>query len=398
MKYKLAILTSHPIQYQTPFFKLLAKHSKIELMVYFCWNFGVNEKAYDPEFGKMIKWDIPLLEGYRYKFLNNYSPWPASNFFGQINPGIIRELWRNRYDSILIFGWNSFTNWLAFFVAFVLRIPILLRSENPLNQEFLKPKWKIMIKRIILGSLFKHVKGFLFIGEENKEFYRYYGVSESKLFFAPYAVDNERFIRSYDMLREKKNELKQGLGIALDKVVIFFCGKLIDKKRPLDLLLAYERVKTPNKALIFIGDGELREKIEESIREKELKDVYILGFKNQTELPQYYVLGDIFVLPSGMGETWGLVVNEAMCFKLPIIISDMVGCAKDLVKHGRNGYIYPMGDVEKLVSYLEILINDEDKRRKFGEESFKMVQGYSYQKDMEELVKALEYIRDDKFF
>ncbi len=388
MKYKLAILTSHPIQYQTPLFRKIARHPKIDLTVYFCCDYGVKEKK-DSEFKKTFKWDIPLLEGYKYRFLKNWSLNPKPTFLGQINFEIIKELSKNKFDIILINGWMSLTNLLTF----LKNVPIILKAENPLTQELLKPKWKIKIKKRIFSFLFKKIKAFLYIGEENKEFYKFYGVPEEKLFFSPYAVDNERFIESYQVLKNKKGGLKKKMKISPKNIVILFCGKLIPKKRPLDLLFAYEKVEIPNKSLIFIGEGELKKEIQRYVKERKLKDVYITGFVNQKELPEYYIIGDIFVLPSGMGETWGLVVNEAMCFKLPIIVSDIVGCAKDLVKYDRNGYTYPMGDVEKLASYLEILINDENKRKKFGEESFKIVQGYSYQKDIEGVLKALESIK-----
>ena len=192
-KYKLAVLTSHPIQYQAPLFKLLAQHQEIDLLVYFCWKFGA-EKTYDVQFGKDIEWDIPLLEGYKYQFFKNFSLRPSSDFWGQINPGIVVELIKNRPNAVLVYGWNSFANWIVFATAFLSGLPVLLHGENPLNQELLKSAWKRKIKKIILGWLFKRISVFLYIGEENKKFYQFYGVPEKKMFFAPYAVDNNRYI------------------------------------------------------------------------------------------------------------------------------------------------------------------------------------------------------------
>ncbi len=126
MKHKLAVLTSHPIQYQAPLFKKLVERPEVDLTVYFCWDFGVKEE-YDVEFGKKIKWDIPLLEDYKYKFLKNFSLKPSSKFWGQINFGITNELRKNNYDAILVFGWNSFTNWLFFLTSFWHKTPVFLR-------------------------------------------------------------------------------------------------------------------------------------------------------------------------------------------------------------------------------------------------------------------------------
>jgi glycosyltransferase involved in cell wall biosynthesis len=455
-RYKLAILVSHPIQYQAPLFKKLAKET--DLTVYFCWDFGVGKESYDIEFGKKLSWDIPLLEGYNYKFLKNYSLKPSSEFWGQINFGIIKELisrtsdvpevqppqisncrrqsreagleveprkierglsmWRgwtsntnnnqylgsptsrtsdvqnSKYDAILVFGWNSFTNWLVFLTAFLHKTPIFLRGENPLNQELLKPEWKIEIKKIILGWLFKRISAFLYIGEENKKFYEFYGAPEPKLFFCPYAVENERFIKQVKSEKRKANRKK--LGIKEKDVVILFVGKLIEKKRPMDLLKAYElltksyKLKTKSLSLVFVGDGALRRELEDYAKEHNLQNVYFVGFKNQTELPQYYVISDVFVLPSGIGETWGLAVNEAMCFSLPVIVSDIVGCGPDLVKHGENGYIFPLGNIEKLAEYLGELVKKPARIKTFGKKSFKIIQEYSYEKDIEGILTALK--------
>jgi len=393
-KYKLAILNAHPVQYQAPLFKKIAGNLEIDLMVYFCWDFGVKEAGFDEQFGKKVKWDIPVLEGYDFKFLKNYSFKPSSDFWGQVNFGIIKKIISGKYDALIIFGWNSFTNWLAFLTAFLAGTPVFLRGESPLNQELLKSKWKIKIKKIILGTLFKFIKAFLYIGEENKKFYRFYGVPENKLFFTPYAVDNERFISSYQELKDKKQGLRNKLGIEKNDAVIIFIGKLIEKKRPMDLLRAYEILNTKykilNTALVFVGDGALRSKLENYAKGNNLKDVYFVGFKNQTELPEYYAMADIFVLPSGVGETWGLVVNEAMCFGLPVIVSNILGCGFNLVKNGENGYIFSLGDIEKLAEHLNELASDGKKRKLFSKKSFEIIQNYSYQKDIEGILSALK--------
>jgi glycosyltransferase involved in cell wall biosynthesis len=384
-KYKLAILSSHPIQYKVPLFRELSRHPQLDVVVYFCCDHGVR-KRYDPEFGKEFSWDIPLLDGYSYKFLKNWSPNPRPSFWGQINPEILVELRRNKFDAAIVDGWMSVTNWLVF----LSRNPIFLKSENPLNQELIKPWWKVVIKKIVFKFLFQRIKTFLFIGKENKEFYQFYGVPEDKLFFTPYAVDNKRFIQSFEQLRTRKQELKKRLGIGPEKVVILYVGKLINKKRPFDLLLAYERLENKNKALIYVGDGPMRDELESYIKENKLEGVYIAGFKNQSEVVNYYTVGDVLVLPSGLGETWGLVVNEAMCFKLPIIVSDLVGCARDLVRNGENGYVFPGGDVDRLKECLEELVQNDEKRRNFGEKSFEIIQSYGYEKDVEGILQAIE--------
>lgn len=390
-RYKIAILQSHPIQYFAPFFKEITKCLRIDLTVYYCSDFGVKETE-DPELGRKIKWDLPLLEGYKYKFLKNYSPTSSilDAPFALINPSIINEILKNRYDAIIIHGWNHITFWFAYISAILNRTPIFTMSETPLNQELLKPRWKILVKRLLFKSLFKWVTVFLAIGTWNKEFYNFYGVSDDRIFFIPYSVDNERFIKSYEEMIKKKNKLKKGLGISQEKVVIMFSGKLIEKKRPLDILMAYEKIKLGNKALIFVGDGCLKETLKSYVKEKGLQNVYFIGFKNQSELSRYYAMADLFVLPSGIGETWGLVVNEAMCFHLPIVASNIVGCVRDLVEHGKNGFIFKAGDVDALSKMLTRLLKDSKLRKKFGKESFGIISKWDYKADIKGILSALD--------
>ncbi len=383
MKKKIAIITSHPIQYQTPLFRELAKNPEVELMVYFCWNFGITESL-DPEFGRKIKWDTPLLEGYKYKFLKNFSFNPSSQFWGQINLGIIKEILAFRPDFILILGWNSFTNWLSIFTAWILGIPLILRGENPLNQEYLKAKWKLFVKNVILRIFFKGVSAFLYVGKENKKFYEHYGVPQEKLFFGPYAVDNNFFFEKGNALKERREEFRKEYGLKPEDTVLLFVGKLIEKKRPQDLLTAYKKLvaKNPNLKLVFVGDGALRPELEKEVAE--LPGVVFVGFKNQTELPEFYTLADVFVLPSGMGETWGLVVNEAMCFGLPVVVSNIVGCSSDLALENKTGFVFQYKNIEDLSE--KILLSEKLKNNSMSKD---LVKEYGFSRNLKSLEEII---------
>jgi len=392
-KYRLACLVSHPVQYYSPLFKKIAEHPYIDLTVFYCSDESIRGMR-DPGFGRVIKWDIPLLEGYRHKFLKNQSP-QKTIFklpFGLINLGIVKEISRKKYDAILIYSRQYITHLLAFLTARIKNVPILYLEETSLNQEILKPGWKLFIKKIILGLLFSQVTGFFAIGKENRKFYRYHKINDKKIFSVPFSVDNERLIKNYDLLIKNKKRLKKKIGIPDDKKVILFSGKLIRKKRPFDLLRAYERIKMNDKALVFMGDGELRKSLEKYVSEKNIKNVYFAGFKNQTEMPQYYTIADIFVLPSSAGETWGLVVNEAMCFHLPVIISDLPGSGKDLVRDGENGFIFRTGDIDSLSECLSKLIQNEDLRKSMGERSFEIIRKWDYEADIEGILSAFRSI------
>jgi len=391
---KIAALVSRAGPNNSPLFSMLSK--EVDLTVYYCSDVGVGKNDYDAQFGRTVNWGDSFLSKHKYKFLKNFQSFSfRKNQDAWFNPSIISELIKNNYDALIVYGWNSFTDWLAFFACFFTRTKILIWGENPMNQESGKSKLKILAKKIILGGLFKIASIFLYIGEENKKFYEFYGVPEHKLIFCPYAVDNERFMRSNREYTNSKQiyEFRKNLGIGKSDVVILFVGKLIEKKRPFDLLEAYEKLITqlPNCliTLLFVGDGALRGEMEEYVHNHRLQNVHFAGFQNQTEIPKFYAASDILVLPSGAGETWGLAVNEAMCFGLIPIVSNLVGCAPDLVKHGENGFIFPLGDSDVLVSYLYEFAAYGAKRESFSKKSFEIIQGYSYDKDIEAILEAL---------
>lgn len=365
MSYRLAILTSHPIQYQTPLFKKISEHPDIRLTVYFREKKGALAPYYDKEFGENVRWEIPLLEGYSFKFLSG----PLS---------LARELRASSYDVVMLYGWNSWQSLFAFLLCRIRKIKIFMYGENPLCEERKKQNIVQTIKRTALHFLFRGVSAFLYIGEENKRFYIWLGVPEQKLFYMPYAVDNERW-GNEENTKHKDPE---------HKPVILFVGKLVSRKRPLDLIRAFAPLDGEGE-LVMIGEGVLRKELEVYVRDHDIKNAQLAGFVNQNTLSEYYGKADIFVLPSGAGETWGLVVNEAMNFSLPIIVSDRVGCAADLVKHGENGFVYPVGDIDKLHEHLEMLVKDRKMRESFGKESWNIIQNFSYKKDIEGILQAL---------
>lgn len=391
-KYKLAILASHPIQYQAPLFRKLAAHPQIDLIVYFCWDFGVEKEQMDPGFGVKLKWDIPLLEGYRYKFLPNLSPKPSSSLFGQINPSIIKELRKNHYDAIWVHGYVTLTSWFTFLGAWLSGTHIIFRGETDLSNP--RPFLKRIIKKALFVPLFKKINAFLYSYKGNAEYYKHYKVPESKLFFCPCAVDNSFWQKQAEELKDKKIELKRNLGIPDNYPVILFVAKLMPTKRPMDLLQAYkvlcnQHIKT---SLIFLGDGQEAENLKNYVHNRNLKDVYFTGFKNQSELPLFYSIADVFVLPSEWDRS-PKVVNEAMNFGLPIITTNGVGTAPDLIENGENGFIYPVGDVKALIDCLKKILTNQKIAEKMGEKSFNIVAKWSFEEDINGILKAISQIK-----
>ena len=378
-KTRLSIFMSHPIQYQISLIRNIALQKEIDLSVNYYWDFGVKE-TFDKEFNKKIKWDMPLFGGYKHTFLRNYAFSQSTSFFGCINFGVIGRFLKNKPDVVLVFGWALFSNWIVMMMAFISRTPLLIYGESPLSHEFSKSGFRSYIRKGLLNFIFSRASKLLYIGSENKKFYKSLGIKDSKLVFAPYSVDSKSHLENAKILKPKKQQIKQELGLSKDSIVVLFTGKLIEKKRPFDLLKAFEisqkSLTGKSTYLLFAGDGEQRQDLEKYTKSNNINNVIFLGFQNQTKLPRIYAAADLFVLPSGLGETWGLVVNEAMYYGLPIIVSNLVGCSSDLVT-SNNGRIFAYGDVNELSENIIDLVLDKKLREKLGYNSPLIVKKYN---------------------
>jgi glycosyltransferase involved in cell wall biosynthesis len=378
---------SHPIQYVSPLLREWA--TKVKLQVYYYS--GKNATKFDKGFGQKVQWDIPLLEGYESDFLKNSSSAMSmsTKFTDAINFDVFKVLRKAEPDIVIVNGWAYMSDWFVFLAAKLFGHKVWMRAEMPWNQEMLKPT---SVKKSIKFWFFKYIlfkyfiDRFLYIGSQNKLYYLNHGVSENKLIFSPYAVENERFAaqKSPDKL-----SCRLQYGISTDQFVVLYSGKLIDKKKPLDLLRAFQLIENRNAVLFFLGDGPLRGEIEEEVKKHQIENVIISGFINQSEIGKIYNMADVFVMCSGIGETWGLSVNEAMNFGLPVIVSDTCGSAHDLVMDGKNGFVFKEGDVLELKTQLEELINDKSLRESFGQQSSKKIKEYSHQITVQNILEAM---------
>ena len=387
-RHRVAALVTHPIQYQVPLFRKLSRHPDIELKVFFYSDIGA--RAYrDNDLQCEVKWDIPLLDGYDYTFLRSWNPMPnRSRTIDLLNPSIVNWLRKGQFDAVWVHGWSHATTWLSLLSAQLLHVPILLRAETNLLTPL--KGWKKIVKRPLLGLLFKRIDAFLAIGRYNTEFYQNYGVPDKKIFLVPYAVDNDFFIDKARQFLIQKQKLKREFGINPDLPVILFSGKLVPWKRPLDLLLAFEAVSNDApSALVYVGSGPLESSLKDFTKQKRLQHVCFMGFQNQSQISKFYAMADIFVLPSEM-DPWGLVVNEAMCFGLPVIVSNRVGASGDLVQDGVNGYTFPVGDIRTLAHLLQTVIKDTFLRTAMGRASTEIISKWSYKEDVQGILSCLD--------
>lgn len=381
-------IVSHPIQYFVPLYKQLARNEAINTKVFFLSDETV-KGVVDKQFGVRFTWDIPLLDGYEFSFVKNSSWKPSINngFWGVFNPGIIKDLWRLPKGMVVVSGWNYSSYWLTYLFAFLFGHNVAIRCEAPFYKETQRKGIKKHIHRFLVGKVLLNgmVDKYLYVGQQNKKFYRHFSVPEKKLFFSPYSIDNERF--KSGVLQYDRREQRSKLGIGEKDYVILFTGKFAPVKRPLDLLKAFHKLNLDRKHLVLVGDGILKEEMASYISNAKLEGVHFTGFINQSELPKYYVIADVLVLCSE-SETWGLSVNEAMACGLPVVVSDRVGCGEDLVRDGLNGYIFSKGDVASLVRALQSVADRRDTMPAMGLESERIIRDYTIEKSAEGIVLA----------
>jgi len=369
---RVAVLATHPIHYQIQLYRRLAQVPGMDVTMLFCSRFGLSRQI-DHTFGMAHRWyDESILNGCRHKFLANYS-WESSpsSVFGTINPGVLSELKRDRYDVLIVPGYAGLTEWLALATAKVRSIRVLFKGEPALRSG--TPAVYEAIRWMAMQALAKAVDVFLPIGARSREFYLRYGVASDRMVLSPFAADNDFFISQADLLQGRKQDLRESLGIHPGVPVILYVSKMTPRKRPLDLLKAFEKLEE-HAFLLFVGDGPLRAEIESNVASRQLRNVRCAGFQRQENLPQFYAVGDVFVLPSEY-EPWGLVVNEAMSFSLPIITTHGVAAASDLVKK-ENGFIYEAGNLQALHAALQTLVRHQKLRFEMGRQSRVIIQGW----------------------
>jgi glycosyltransferase involved in cell wall biosynthesis len=377
---RLAHLVSHPIQYFAPLYRELAQRPEVDLTVFF-YSDESTRGYQDVEFGREIAWDVPLLEGYRHRIMPSARRRPIGPF--AFNPDVVRAVDGGPFDAVWAHGYVHATAWLAWLSCLRRRRPFLMRDESILGHE--RAAWKDAVKAPPLRALLA-TSSWLYIGSRNREYVEHYGGAPERMFFTPYCVDNATLQAHDRALRPRRAELRREFGIADDRPVILFSGKLIDKKQPLETIEAFARLRAEREcALLLAGDGELRGEAEALVERLAAPDVHFAGFLNQSELPRAYVAADAFVLFSGDFETWGLVVNEAMNFGLPVVTSDKVGSSADLVDG--NGRVVAHDDVEALAEALGDVIGHAD-RDALGRRSREIVDGYSIARCADGIVEA----------
>ena len=395
---RLAYVVSHPIQYQVPLLRRIAQEPGIDLTVLFGSDFSV--KGYrDEGFGVQVKWDVPLLEGYRHEFLPALRDTGTEGTFTPISRGLMARLrgrdGRPAFDVVWVHGYATVNQMQAIVAAKSLGIPVLVRAESWLGD---RPRGgaKLWAKKLFFAGLRHLIDAVLVTGTPNRIYWEHYLGREFPMFLMPYAVDNRWFLEQSAKAAGRRGELTKELGLEAGRPVILFAAKLQARKRCADLIAAYARLspgagQEPFPALVIVGDGEERAALEAQAAATGFKSIRFYGFANQSELPRFFDLATVFVLPS-RHEPWGLIVNEAMNAGRAVVVSDEVGARFDLVTDGVEGCVFRVGDVEAMAAALGRVLAIPATAAEMGRRARKRVDAWSFEQDVAGLQEAIAYV------
>ena len=396
---RLAYLVSHPIQYQAPLLRRIAADPEIDLTVFFGSDFSVRGYK-DHGFGVEVSWDTPLLEGYRSEFLKPLRDKRNVTPFTPISRGIYRRLQNPdgspAFDALWVHGYASVNSLQAILAANALGIPVLLRAESWLADRPRSPL-TLALKSLFFRLLGSGIDAVLPIGSVNSAYWTHY-IPKTPQFLMPYAVNNSYFAQLAEDAAPREAALRSELRLDPGRPVILFASKLQTRKHADHLVEAYRQFlggQPEQPYLVIVGDGEERQALETRCQDLGLTGVRFAGFRNQSELPRFFQLADVFVLPS-RHEPWGLIVNEAMAAGCPVIVSTDVGSHPDLVSNGGPGFfptgcVFPVGDIPALAAALHHVFSTPATAAQMGHAARLSVARWTYEEDLLGLRQALAH-------
>lgn len=390
MKARVAVLSSHPIQYHAPWFRALANSPDLDLEVLFCHQATPREQA-AAGFGVEFDWDAPLLDGYPHRFLKNVAQSPTTSSFGGLDtPELATIITKNRYGAVIVNGWHHKSAWQAIWACWRTGTPVLARGDSHLHTP--RHALKKMLKSVPYRWFIPRFDACLAVGKWSSDYFVHYGARRRDIFLVPHVVDEDRFSTQYERLHASRNELRAKWHLGEDDTVFLFSAKFIDLKRPMDFIRAVNLAARGSRRIkgVMVGDGPLRRECE-SMSADLGAPVRFAGFLNQSQIASAYVASDVLILPSEF-ETWGLVVNEAMTSGRACIVSDRVGSGPDLVTPGETGFVFPLGDIQGLASLMLQLQSNPPELKRMGQRARDRISRYSVATAVEGVVSAVSAV------
>jgi glycosyltransferase involved in cell wall biosynthesis len=366
----------------------MAAHLGLDLHVYYCHQATRREQA-GAGFGVEFDWDVPLLEGYRYTFLKNVADLPGHGRFGGFDTPEIKGIIRRReHDAVLVNGWHYKSAWQAIWACWKSKVKVMVRGDSHLHTP--RGIMKRAVKSFTYRCFIPRFDACLAAGRWSQEYFLHYGARPERIFLVPHAIDSKRFQIEAKCLEPLRSELRKEKNLDENAMVFMFSGKFIPKKRPMDFIYAIERAfrRNPSVQGLMVGDGPLRVGCEDLVRERSIP-IRFTGFLNQSQITRAYIASDALVLPSDGGETWGLVVNEAMACARPCIVSDRVGCGPDLIIPQETGSIFPLGNVEALANSMLELARSPERMISMGIDARNRLMNYSVETAVDGIIESL---------
>jgi glycosyltransferase involved in cell wall biosynthesis len=391
---RLAYVVSHPIQYQEPLLRRLAREPGLDLTVYYSSDFSVRSYR-DRGFGREVQWEIPLLQGYKYKILPRL---PGMKNISTAKPpslGYLRQFMGGRYDVVWVHGYATLNSLHALIAARLTGAKTLLRTDSTLVDRERRPA-KQAVRRIFFAGLRPLVDGTLSVGTRNSAYWRSVLGTRLPQWMMPYAVDNAWFASRAQSASDSREELRAELGLAPGRPVILFAAKLVARKRCADLLEAYAllgKSQSPQPYLLIVGDGAERAALERRAQAIDAEGIRFAGFRSQPDMPRFYDLCDVYCLPS-VHEPWGLAVNEAMASGRAVVVSDEVGCQPDLVLDGETGLVFRARNPQSLADALQKIFADPELAQRLAEAGRAHIAGWDFEADVRALRRAIKEVRE----
>jgi len=376
---RVAVVAGEPTPYRIPHLRALAARPELDVTVFYAAP-TVQRRTWALEHEEAVFLSGPQLPLSRVLH-HDYA----------LTPGIWRRLDRGHFDLVVVGGWSLMATQLAIAWCRTHRVPYALMSDNHLHEP--RPGWVRAVKRVVLPRLVPQAAAWLVPGSLARDHIVRYGARPDRTVVFPLTVDVDALAALADELRPRRGELRSRLGIEGDAVAILQVGRLIELKAPDDLVRAIAGARSETAlplTLVLVGDGPEEQRLRVLARDLEVPTVFA-GMLAADDLVAAYVAADAFALVSRR-ETWGVVVNEAMASGLPLVLSDRVGAAGDLLEPGANGELVPAGDVAAQGVALAKLAADPELRNAYGRRSRELVSGWGYEPSVDAFVKLAQEI------
>jgi glycosyltransferase involved in cell wall biosynthesis len=297
-----------------------------------------------------------------------------------VTPGIWRVLGETAPDCVVVSGWSTFASQAALAWCRVHRVPYVLLVES--HDDGPKPGWRRRVKETVVPTVVGGADSVLVTGSLARDSVVSLGADLGRVRVFANTVDVERFGDEADRLSARRDELRAGFGLARDDVAVVTVARLA-REKGIDVLFR----AAGSLPVLVVGDGPERSRLEALALELGVRATFT-GDRPLVGVLEAYVAADVFALLSS-SEPWGVVVNEAAACGLPLVLSERVGAARDLLRDGENGVLVPAEDVDAAADALARLACDPGLRESMGDRSRELVRGFGYGPSVDNLLAAV---------